>query len=148
MIRFGDVYVTEREIAAVYPSKSEEDKIWVALKSGRMIYCNIDMLEAERTLVDSGLLAFGEVEPGNMTLMVLEGLADMGFQFLARDENGSLYAFENAPERGDQCWDVSAGNSYLVPEPVLQHDVLWDDPEPADLHLLLEMARQDRWQLV
>ncbi len=148
MIRFGDVYVTESEIAAIYPSKSEEDKIWVALKSGRMIYCNVDMLQAERVMVAAGLALLDEVEPGDMVLIVLENLAAAGFRYLARDENGGLYAFEEAPERGDRCWNTTAGRIAGVPEPVFQKDIVWDDPEPADVMMMLDEARQNRWLFV
>ena len=145
MIRFGDVYIAEDQIAAVYPSKTEEEKVWVALKCGRSIYCSVEMLEVERALADAGLLRLADLEPGDMTLIVLEDLADAGFLYIARDENGALFAYEGMPIRGEATWQ-SAAQSAPIPEPVFQGHVSWEDAEPSDVHLLLEEARLDRWQ--
>lgn len=145
MIRIGESYISGREIAAVYPDKYEDNRIWVVLKSGRGFYCDADMLQAARALSDAGMLHLTDVEPGDLALIVLEDLADAGFLYIARDENGALFAYEEMPIRGKTTWQ-SAAQSAPIPEPVFQGHVSWEDAEPSDVHLLLEEARLDRWQ--
>lgn len=145
MIRIGESYISEREIAAVYPDKSEDNRIWVVLKSGRGFYCDADMLQAARALSDAGMLRLADLEPGDMTLIVLEDLADAGFLYIARDENGALFAYEEMPIRGKTTWQ-SAAQSAPIPEPVFREHISWADAEPASVSLLLEEARIDRWQ--
>ena len=147
MIRIGESYISENEIAAVYPDKSEGNRIWVVLKSGRGFYCDADMLQAARALSDAGLLYLADVEPRDMELIVLENLADSGFLYIARDENGALFAYKEIPTRGDTTW-ISAAQSTPVPEPAFLGRVSWVDSEPAAVRLLLREARAGRRRFV
>jgi len=145
LIRFGDAYVAETEIAAIFPSDTTEDKIWIALKSGRMIRCEMDMLDAERVMVEQGLVPLDGIEPGAMHLLLLEDLAELGFQYLARDENGILFAYKKQPLKGENIWTKNEGEVLPIREPVFRQDVLWEDAEPSSVSIMLAEARQDPW---
>lgn len=140
MIRFGDAYITESEIAAIFPSDTDDKKVWVALKGGRMIRCELEMIEAEHVMVDAGLVLLGEVDPKSMVVILLETLFDDGFRYLARDKNGEVYAFENEPTRGEICWDVEDGRTMQVMEHAFSTAVRWENPEPGIIPLMLEDA--------
>lgn len=144
MIRFGDVYIAENQIAAVYPSKTEEEKVWVALKCGRSIYCSVEMLEAERALISAGMILLGEVEPCDAEEILLQDLKAEGYRYLARDADGSLYAFQMLPGRDETCWNVAHGASFRVTEPFFKASVQWSDSEPSTISELLDDAQYSR----
>lgn len=145
MIRFGDAYITESEIAAIFPSDTTDDEVWIALKSGRMICCEMDMIEAERVMVERGLVPLDGVEPGAMHLLLLEDLAEQGYEHLARDADGMLFAYEQQPVKDENRWTKDAGEVLLIREPVFRHDVLWEDAEPSSVSIMLAEARLDPW---
>lgn len=145
MIRIGEAYFAESEIAAIHPDSAYDSRIWVTLKGGRNVYVNVEMLEAARALSDAGLLHLADIEPGDLALIVLENLADAGLRYIARDENGALFAYEEKPKRGTACWSAE-GQSAPVPEPVFRQHIQWTDAEPGDVRMMLDEARLDRWQ--
>lgn len=58
--------------------------------------------------------------------------------WLARDEDGSLYLFNNKPIKGERCWISSQyGTEYDVLE--VQKDlfpeITWDDDDPVEVEL-------------
>ena len=146
MIRFGDVYIAEDQIAAVYPSKTEEDRVWIALKCGRSIYCSVEMLEAERAMIDAGMILLGDVEPCDAVVILLQDLQDDGYKYMARDADGSLFAFEHPPARGDACWHAAHGESIRGAEPLFQSSVQWDDSEPSSIGMMLDIAATNPWE--
>ena len=146
MIRFGDVYIAEDQIAAVYRSKTEEDRVWIALKCGRSIYCSVEMLEAERALISAGMILLGDVEPCDAVVLLLQDLQDDGYKYMARDADGGLFAFENQPTRGESCWHAVHGESIRVAEPLFQGSVQWGDSEPSSIGLMLDTAATNPWE--
>ena len=145
MIRFGDAYITESEIAAIFPSDTTDDKVWIALKSGRMIRCEMDMIEAERVMVEQGLVPLDGVEPGAMHLLLLEDLAEQGYEYLARDADGMLFAYEQQPVKDENRWTKDDGEVLLIREPAFRQDVLWEDAEPSSVPIMLAETRLDPW---
>lgn len=145
MIRFENVYVTEDQIAAIYPSDSLENRVWIVLKCGRVVRCDMAMPDAERVMVEQNLIPLDGIEPGAMHLLLLEDLAELGFQYLARDENGILFAYKQQPLKGENIWMKHEGEVLPIREPVFRHDVLWEDAEPSSVSIMLAAARLDPW---
>lgn len=153
LIKIGSALIDPDEIAAISPERREHlelecdeaTSVFVILKGGGGLWANTTMDEAEAALIDAGVvtdLTAGKDEddlPGLMLpdeeIQKLKELYSADYRYLARDKDGSLYAFRNRPEYGDFYWDDPER------EPALRIDglsfVSAEDEEPTEISSLL-----------
>lgn len=139
MIKIGNVLVNPEEISAIYPSEGTEGKSWISLKNGRTVWTMSPMDEIAQILLDAGEL------DGNMTpdqieqINLLLQLYAEGFRYIARDENGQLFAYEAMPYKDEACWCVSDGETKALDSgPLL--GIQWEDDEPEDIACALKLS--------
>ena len=64
----------------------------------------------------------------------LKALSILGYKYVAKDSNNSIFAFNKKPEKKDFQWDVDNLNTRYAE---LDNNVLlflnWDDNEPFDI---------------
>lgn len=132
MIKIGNTLINPAEISAIYPSESTPGKVWISLRSGRTVWTMASMEEVTKALLDAGELENDmppdQVEQLNMLLQ----LYAEGYRYIARDENGQLFAYEAVPYKDEACWCVRDGNTKpLDSGPFI--GVQWEDDEPEDI---------------
>ena len=70
--------------------------------------------------------------------LLLHQLERDGYKYLARDENGELYAFKGTPKKHDDMdfWDTGANDDSLIKQDNFP-EVKWTDEEPTKISELL-----------
>lgn len=152
LIKIGSALINPEEIAAISPSLNDYNSagematmIHFEFRNGGSIWIDATMDEAEAALIDAGvvtdLTAEQEADESPIPplhdeeLAKLTELASAGYKYLARDKDGSLYAFGHKPEYGGFYWEDPQR------DPALQVDGLTfiseDDEEPAEISSLL-----------
>ena len=152
LIKIGSALIDPEEIAAVSPYSDETlsalekaTHVCIVFKQGESLWIDATMDEAEAALIDAGVvtdLTAGKDEDDLAGLMLpdeeiqkLKELYSADYRYLARDKDGSLYAFRNRPEYGGFYWDDPER------EPALRIDALSfvsaEDEEPAEISSLL-----------
>ena len=115
LIKIGSAYVDPAEIAAIEPARDDSlpdyeraRQIYVALKSGPSFWVDATMDEAEAALIDAGVIENpypdAEDEPPELTENERSELAALdanGYEYIARDADGKLYAYKCEPGRAD-----------------------------------------------
>ena len=152
LIKIGSALIDPDEIAAISPYSDETlsaiekaTHVCIVFKQGESLWIDATMDEAEAALIDAGVvtdLTAGKDEDDLAGLMLpdeeiqkLKELYSADYRYLARDKDGSLYAFRNRPEYGDFYWDDPER------EPALRIDglsfVSAEDEEPTEISSLL-----------
>ena len=136
MIKIGNTIINEEQIEAVYPSLNTDGKLIIALKSGRTVWTMATMEEMRMALQS----ACGDILAPKVAteINVLERLTANGFHFLARDESGCLWAFENEPDKGPACWSAVSGCSQPVCSDLFDGVVEWQDVVAAEVDVILD----------
>ena len=132
MIRIGNVYINQAEIAAIYPSTRTEGKAIIALRSGRTVWTMATMEEVTQVLLNAGELDAGLPADQMEQINTLIQLYEEGFRYIARDENGALFAYETLPHKGEvcRCWYVpDEGRTKALDAGIFQ-STSWNDEEP------------------
>ena len=82
---------------------------------------------------------FSENELGALRL-----LYDDGMRYVARNSNGRLHVYDNAPDKGAVAWLLGDAYSveYRLPR-FLFPQVQWSDDEPLDIAATLRAARME-----
>ena len=152
LIKIGSALIDPDEIAAISPYSDETlsalekaTHVCIVFKQGESLWIDATMDEAEAALIDAGVvtdLTAGKDEDDLAGLMLpdeeiqkLKELYSADYRYLARDKDGSLYAFRNRPEYGGFYWDDPER------EPALRIDgrsfVSAEDEEPTEISSLL-----------
>ncbi len=152
LIKIGSALIDPDEIAAISPYSDETmsalekaTHVCIVFKQGESLWIDATMDEAEAALIDAGVvtdLTAGKDEDDLARLMLpdeeiqkLKELYSADYRYLARDKDGSLYAFRNRPEYGGFYWDDPER------EPALRIDglsfVSAEDEEPNEISSLL-----------
>ena len=71
---------------------------------------------------------------------VLKALKTLGLEWLARDEDGEIFLYQDKPEKDSSCWYVDS-ESYWQPtkkDKDLFNFIKWEDEEPTKIDDLLK----------
>ena len=152
LIKIGSALVDPAEIVAIKPYPDHPAtgcegavQICITLRTAPGIWTDATMDEAEAALIDAGVmtdLTAGDDEPplpdmDDEEMEQLVELHDNGYNYLARDKDGKLFAYMNKPTYDGAYWDDH--------EPVFCPKLIGEgfsfigetDKEPVDIHLIL-----------
>ena len=57
--------------------------------------------------------------------------------WIARDEDGSLYAYSNPPAKFEEHWELGGFSSNLLLDESLFSEVKWEDDKPTEAYITL-----------
>ena len=110
LIKIGNCWVDPNEIAAIFPAADlpSTPKVGITLRSGGSTWAEATMDEAEAALIDAGVIenpypeeAFEAPALSDNERIELEALDAQGYEYIARDADGKLYAYKCEPGRAD-----------------------------------------------
>ena len=112
LIRIGDCFVDPEQIQAVrdmfVPALDETPTVEIILANGECFEAQAAMDEAEAALIDAGVIenpypeeAFEAPALSDNERIELEALDAQGYEYIARDADGKLYAYKCEPGRAD-----------------------------------------------
>jgi len=112
LIKIGDCFVDPEQIQAVrdmfVPALDETPTVEIILANGECFEAQAAMDEAEAALIDAGVIEnpYPEDELETPALsdnerIELEALDAQGYEYIARDADGKLYAYKCEPGRAD-----------------------------------------------
>jgi hypothetical protein len=110
LIKIGDCFVNPDEIAAVrdmfLPANDEQPTVEIILRGGACFDAEASIDEAEAALIDAGCIDSPYPEDGlaapalsDNERIELEALDAQGYEYIARDADGKLYAYKGEPGR-------------------------------------------------
>ena len=108
LIKIGDCFVNPDEIAAVrdmfLPANDEQPTVEIILRGGACFDAEASIDEAEAALIDAGCIDSPYPEDGleapalsDNERIELEALDAQGYEYIARDADGKLYAYKGEP---------------------------------------------------
>lgn len=144
LIKIGDVFIDPERVDAVYPSADTPGKVWFALHSGRTVWTMASMEDVEKHFNSSNMVR-GCSPKVFRELCELERLIQAGRAYLARDENGELYAFDGDPLKNTEtnCWDAEDGDCEMVSQELFDGVVEWQDSRATEISVLLDAMMAD-----
>lgn len=115
LIKIGDCFVDPEEIALIRGDEPGPDyqpnagsQLFIQLRRGAGIWITATMDEAEAALIDAGVIENPYPEDALETPALsdnerieLEALDAQGYEYIARDADGKLYAYKCEPGRAD-----------------------------------------------
>ena len=112
LIKIGDCFVDPEQIQAVrdmfVPSRDEAPTVEIILPGPTCFRAEASIDEAEAALIDAGVIEnpYPEYELEAPALsdnerIELEALDAQGYEYIARDADGKLYAYKCEPGRAD-----------------------------------------------
>ena len=112
LIKIGDCFVDPEQIHAVrdmfVPGRDETPTVEIILANGECFEAQAAMDEAEAALIDAGVIENPYPEDALETPALsdnerieLEALDAQGYEYIARDADGKLYAYKCEPARAD-----------------------------------------------
>ena len=112
LIKIGDCFVDPEQIQAVrdmfVPALDQTPTIEIILANGECFDVEAAMDEAEAALIDAGVIENPYPEDALETPALsdnerieLEALDAQGYEYIARDADGKLYAYKCEPGRAD-----------------------------------------------
>lgn len=112
LVRIGDCFVDPEQIQAVrdmfVPALDETPTVEIVLANGECFEAQAAMDEAEAALIDAGVIENPYPEDALETPALsdnerieLEALDAQGYEYIARDADGKLYAYKCEPGRAD-----------------------------------------------
>lgn len=147
LIKIGGCFVDPLEIAMIVADHDTQvgalpvPHICVHLRHGSSTWIQATMDEAEAALIDAGVIEdpAGD-EPPELTeeeTSELTALLDAGYEWLARDGDGKLFAYASKPKRVGVFWETEADR--LQPQRVKAPMDFIDaaDEEPWSIGFLL-----------
>lgn len=113
LIKIGDCFVNPEEIALIRGDEPGPDyqpnagsQMLIQLRHGAGIWITATMDEAEAALIDAGCIESPYPEDGleapalsDNERIELEALDAQGYEYIARDADGKLYAYKGEPGR-------------------------------------------------
>lgn len=144
LIKIGDVFIDPERVDAVYPSADTLGKVWFALHSGRTVWTMASMEEVEKNF-KTCYMGRGCSLKVLHEIRELERLLHAGRAFIARDENGELYAYNGDPLKNTEtnCWDAEAGDCEMVSRDLFDGVVEWQDSRATEISSLLDSMMSD-----
>lgn len=148
MIRVGNAILNEDHIAAIRPV--DEDGIIVPeeaatllivdLTGGQEIFVHATMPEARKVLEQAGVLdeerAVLQLALKEKEIKVLRTIHRENFHFVARDEDGKLFAYTAKPTKGKRTWMNDDDTSTVLRIRAEIDCLSFEDDEPLDLDVL------------
>lgn len=113
LIKIGDCFVDPEEVALIRGDEPDYhpdtgSQMLIQLRSGGNVWITATMDEAEAALIDAGVIENpypdAEDEPPELTENERSELAALdanGYEYIARDADGKLYAYKCEPGRAD-----------------------------------------------
>ena len=112
LIRIGDCFVDPMQVQAVrdmfVPALDVTPTVEIILANGGCFEVKAAMDEAEAALIDAGVIetpypeeAFEAPALSDNERIELEALDAQGYEYIARDADGKLYAYKCEPGRAD-----------------------------------------------
>lgn len=111
LVKIGDCFVDPEQIQAVrdmFVPGDETPTLEIILANGECFEAQAAMDEAESALIDAGVIenpypeeAFETPALSDEERIELEALDAQGYEYLARDADGKLYAYKREPGRAD-----------------------------------------------
>ena len=113
LIKIGDCFVDPEEVALIRGDEPDYhpdtgSQMLIQLRSGGNVWITATMDEAEAALIDAGVIENpypdAEDEPPELTENERSELAALdanGYEYIARDADGKLYAYKSEPGRAD-----------------------------------------------
>lgn len=147
MIKLGETYFDEASIIAVSPAiapgaKGPAQSYSIHVAGEQFYRWEADADEVQRTLEDLGMVA-----PQSMSApaFAVSELAELGaclsdgYNYAAKDEDGRVYAFEQAPAKGKKSWLNDDDKSRIVGLAAGEYSALsFADESPLDIAVALE----------
>lgn len=113
LVKIGDCWVDPQEIALIRGDEPGPDyqpnagsQMLILLRRGESVWITATMDEAEAALIDAGVIENpypeDEDEPPELTedeRSELAALDALGYEYIARDIDGKLYAYKGVPGR-------------------------------------------------
>jgi len=121
LIRIGNALIEPGEITMIAdyfdPARDVEPELRVCLRGGQDVWIRTTMDEAEAALIDAGLLDDGAEDPqlNEGERGILTELMAAGYEWIARDGDGRLFAYKKKPIRVGAYWE---GEALGHPSPV------------------------------
>lgn len=120
LIKIGTAYVDPLEISAIQPDRDvslpdyeRAQQICITLKEGPSFWIDASMDEAEAALIDAGVIEEPDFrEPPELSEEEADAVEDLlaaGFEFIARDADGKLFAY--------RCHPTDPDPGYWLPVP-------------------------------
>ena len=115
LIKIGTAYVDPLEISAIQPDRDvslpdyeRAQQICITLKEGPSFWIDASMDEAEAALIDAGVIEEPDFrEPPELSQAETEDAEELsaaGFEYLARDGDGKLFAYHRRPTDNAGFW--------------------------------------------
>ena len=154
LIKIGSALINPEEIAAISPSLNDYNSagematmIRFEFRNGGSIWIDATMDEAEAALIDAGvvtdLTADQEADDPHQPLLFdeevkrLHELTSEGFEYLARDRDGRLWAFRQKPEFDGFYWAYPETDLDDVRMVIGFNFISEDDKEPTAINSLI-----------
>lgn len=147
LVKIGDCFVDPEEIVGIAPGTlppydEQNPLIWIRLRGNTgSLQAHTTMDEAEAALIDAGVIenpypeeTFETPALSDEERIELESLDAQGYEYLARDVDGKLYAYKCEPGREDGYY-FSPGCQQ--PEPVAGDFLCVDADEAWSISFLL-----------
>ena len=144
LVKIGDCFVDPEQIQAVrdmFVPGDATPTVEIILANGECFEAQAAMDEAEAALIDAGVIenpypeeAFETPALSDEERIELEALDAQGYEYLARDVDGKLYAYKCEPGREDGYY-FSPGCQQ--PEPVVGDFLCVDADEAWSISFLL-----------
>ena len=142
LIKIGDCWVDPQEIALIRDDEPGADyqpnaggQMLIQLRHGARIWITATMDEAEAALIDAGVIENpypeDELEAPDLSEAEreeLDALGAQGYEYIARDIDGKLYAYKGEPGREGGYYYAPGAT---VPEKVTAGDFLFVEPDEA-----------------
>lgn len=144
MIKLGDAYFDEASIVAIQPCDvSIATSYLVHVAGGGFYQWTAGAAEVQRKLEEVGLIAPASLRAENVfteeeLVQLVTSLAG-GYYYAAKDEDGRVYAFSEAPLKGKHSWINDDGKSDVIRLTAGEYTALsFADEDPLDIAVALE----------
>lgn len=129
-IKIGGALIASDRIAAVSPDLHSAGIVRVLLTNGKTVCVEASMSKAATALIDAGLTASDAICLPPSDIIALRELQALGYNYIAKDKTGTVYAFVDPPVRCGAYWqpaEESSDSAYRV----YSDDFDWLPSEPA-----------------
>ena len=133
-VREGQLFTTENYIDYEFCVESCEgvEHVKVKRESGEWSDVNLTMMEILIHLAPAGIIHL----PPPLTdeqREQLKAIWTLGGKWIAKDIDGTLYAYIQKPEKGNCVWLTGGKCFYILDSLHVASLVSWSDPEPYDI---------------
>ena len=117
-------------IAAVSPDLHAVGIVRVLLTNGKTVCIKAYMSDVEDALTDAGLITSDAISLSATAILALMDLRDLGYNYIAKDKTGAVYAFIDTPVRCGAYWQPAEESSERAYR-VYSDSFDWLPSEPA-----------------